>query len=67
LHLGGALGHRVLAMLDHVSHWSWGNAETQPWYDSVDLFRQPRPAQWAPVVQRVAARLKTAMESDRKA
>ncbi|WNC88784.1 hypothetical protein RI103_13845 [Paraburkholderia sp. FT54] len=67
LHLGGALGHRVLAMLDHVSHWSWGNAETQPWYDSVDLFRQPQPAQWAPVVKRVTARLKTTMASDRKA
>ncbi|MFM0240350.1 tetratricopeptide repeat protein [Paraburkholderia phytofirmans] len=59
LHLGGALGHRVLAMLDHVSHWSWGNEEAQPWYDSVELFRQPQPAQWAPVVERVAARLKT--------
>ncbi|HEX7912041.1 MAG TPA: hypothetical protein VF534_28660 [Paraburkholderia sp.] len=57
LHLGGALGHRVLAMLDHVSHWTWGNAEAQPWYDTVELFRQPRPGAWAPVVERVAARL----------
>ncbi|MFM0335738.1 hypothetical protein [Paraburkholderia fungorum] len=56
LHLGGALGLPVLAMLDHVSHWSWGN-ETQPWYDSVELFRQPRPGDWASVVERVAARL----------
>ncbi|ASL43097.1 Beta-barrel assembly-enhancing protease [Burkholderia sp. AD24] len=53
LHLGGALGRPVLAMLDHVSHWSWGNAETQPWYDSLELFRQPRPGDWAPVVERV--------------
>ncbi len=57
LHLGGALGLPVLAMLDHVSHWSWGNEETQPWYDSIELFRQPRPGLWAPVVERVAARL----------
>ena len=57
LHLGGALGRPVLAMLDHVSHWCWGNEETQPWYDSVDLFRQPRPGAWEPVVERVAARL----------
>ena len=64
LHLGGALGHRVLAMLDHVSHWSWGNEEAQCWYDSVDLFRQPQPAEWAPVVERVAARLETMMASD---
>jgi tetratricopeptide (TPR) repeat protein len=58
LHLGGALGRPVLAMLDHVSHWSWGNAETQPWYDSVELYRQPEPGAWAPVVERVAARLR---------
>ncbi|REE19857.1 hypothetical protein B0G71_2973 [Paraburkholderia sp. BL27I4N3] len=67
LHLGGALGHRVLAMLDHVSHWSWGNDEAQPWYDSVELFRQPQPAQWAPVVERAAARLKTLMAANRTA
>ncbi len=58
LHLGGALGRPVLAMLDHVSHWCWGNAEAQPWYDSVELYRQPQPGAWAPVVERVAARLK---------
>ncbi|WP_260853936.1 hypothetical protein [Paraburkholderia sp. BCC1886] len=54
LHLGGALGRPVFAMLDHVSHWSWGNVEKQSWYDSVRLFRQPRPGDWAPVVDRVA-------------
>lgn len=59
LHLGGALGRPVLAMLDHVSHWCWGNEEAQPWYDSVELFRQPRPGAWAPVVERVAAQLRT--------
>lgn len=58
LHVGGALGRPVLAMLDHVSHWCWGNEEQQPWYDSVELYRQPRPGDWAPVVERVAARLK---------
>jgi tetratricopeptide (TPR) repeat protein len=57
LHLGGALGRPVLAMLDHVSHWCWRNAESQPWYDSVELFRQPKPGEWAPVVERVVARL----------
>jgi ADP-heptose:LPS heptosyltransferase len=66
LHLGGALGHTVFAMLDHVSHWSWGNEETQPWYDSVELFRQPQPARWAPVVERVAARLEKMVASGRR-
>jgi hypothetical protein len=54
-------------MVDHVSHWSWGNEETQPWYDSVEPFRQPQPGQWAPVVERVAARLTTMMAPDRTA
>jgi tetratricopeptide (TPR) repeat protein len=58
LHLGGALGRPVLAMLDHVSHWCWGNAEAQPWYDCVELYRQTEPGAWEPVVERVAARLK---------
>lgn len=66
LHLGGALGHTVFAMLDHVSHWSWGNEETQPWYDSVDLFRQPQPARWAPVVERVAERLQKMIAAGRR-
>jgi hypothetical protein len=57
LHLGGALGRPVLAMLDHVSHWCWGVGETQRWYDSVELFRQPSAGAWAPVVERVAQRL----------
>ncbi|WP_144145284.1 hypothetical protein [Paraburkholderia sp. BCC1884] len=57
LHLGGALGQPVFAMLDHVSHWSWGNEESQAWYDSVEMFRQPEPGAWAPVVERVVARL----------
>lgn len=57
LHLGGALGVPVYAMLDHVSQWAWGSAEKQRWYDSVTLFRQPRPGDWQPVVARVAQAL----------
>jgi tetratricopeptide (TPR) repeat protein len=57
LHLAGALGRPVLAMLDHVSHWCWGIDESQRWYRSVELFRQPSAGGWAPVVERVAARL----------
>lgn len=57
LHLGGALGRPVLALLDHVSHWSWGTQEQHPWYDSVELYRQPQPGIWSPVVERAVARL----------
>lgn len=58
LHLGGALGVPVFAMIDRVSQWAWGKAETQRWYESVILFRQPEPGNWNPVVSRVAARLR---------
>lgn len=57
LHLGGALGKPVLAMIDCASHWCWGEDETQPWYDSVRLVRQRAPGDWAPVVDRVGAAL----------
>jgi tetratricopeptide (TPR) repeat protein len=57
LHLAGALGRPVLAMLDHVSHWCWGAGESQRWYRSVELFRQPSVGDWASVVERVAERL----------
>lgn len=58
LHLGGALGVPVFAMLDYVSHWCWGNGEAQPWYDSVTLFRHSRPGDWSSVVARVADALR---------
>lgn len=67
LHLGGALGVPVLAMLDCVSQWAWGTRETQRWYDSVTLFRQPRPGDWQPVVARVAQRLAALAAAARKA
>ncbi|WP_321793497.1 tetratricopeptide repeat protein [Caballeronia sp. J97] len=57
LHLAGALGKPVLAMIDRASHWCWGTGETQPWYDSVRLIRQRAPGEWAPAVARVAAAL----------
>jgi hypothetical protein len=40
-----------------VSHWCWGVGESQRWYGSVELFRQPSAGEWAPVVERVAERL----------
>ncbi len=57
LHLGGALGRPVLAMIDLASHWCWGTGETQPWYDSVQLLRQHVAGDWRPVVERVADEL----------
>jgi tetratricopeptide (TPR) repeat protein len=57
-HLAGALGVPTCLMIDHVSAWFWGG-ETQrtPWYDSVELFRQPAIGAWAPVLAKVRERL----------
>jgi Flp pilus assembly protein TadD len=57
-HLAGALGVPTCLMIDHVSAWFWGN-ETQrtAWYDSIELIRQPSIGAWAPVIERVRARL----------
>jgi hypothetical protein len=57
-HLAGALGVPTCLMIDHVSAWFWGvGAPVTPWYDSIELFRQPAVGAWAPVVARVRARI----------
>lgn len=57
-HLAGALGVPTCLMIDHVSAWFWGSeAAVTPWYDSIELFRQPAVGAWAPVVARVRARI----------
>ncbi|MEI6002321.1 ADP-heptose--LPS heptosyltransferase [Paraburkholderia bengalensis] len=59
-HLAGALGVPTWLMLDHVSAWFWGE-ETQrtPWYQTVELFRQPSVGAWAPVLEQVRTRLES--------
>ena len=57
-HLAGALGVPTCLMIDHVSAWFWGDqVQRTPWYDSVELFRQPAIGAWAPVLASVRARL----------
>jgi tetratricopeptide (TPR) repeat protein len=57
-HLAGALGVRTCLMIDHVSAWFWGDeSPATPWYDSIELIRQPRVGDWTPVVEAVRERL----------
>jgi len=57
-HLAGALGVPTCLMIDHVSAWFWGDqTQRTPWYDSVELFRQPAIGAWAPVLASVRERL----------
>jgi len=57
-HLAGALGVPTCLMIDHVSAWFWGSdSAATPWYDSIELFRQPTVGAWAPVVAQVRERI----------
>lgn len=57
-HLAGALGVPTCLMIDHISAWFWGNEATlTAWYDSIELFRQPRIGDWAPVVANVREKI----------
>lgn len=54
LHLGGALGKPVWALLPFVPEWRWlREREDSPWYASVRLFRQQRIDDWPSVIAKV--------------
>ncbi len=59
-HLAGALGARVWVLLPFSAEWRYlRSANSMPWYSSARLFRQPRPRDWAAVMDRVARALQT--------
>jgi hypothetical protein len=59
-HLAGALGLPVWTLLHSDCDWRWmDQIENTPWYPTMRLFRQPRQGDWTPVIERVAAELRT--------
>lgn len=62
-HLSGALGRPTWTLLHSNADWRWfRHREDSPWYPTMRLWRQPRPGDWAEVVERVAAELRRRCE-----
>lgn len=53
-HLAGALGKSTRVLLCFNPCWRWLlGRDDSPWYPSLRLYRQDRPRDWAPVLERV--------------
>jgi hypothetical protein len=59
-HLAGALARPVWTLLPFQCDWRWMIAgDRSPWYPTMRLFRQARPGDWQPVIERVRLALET--------
>ena len=58
VHLAGALGIDTWCLTPTYCAWRYQCRGPMPWYGSVEMWRQEQPNEWAPVIQRVAARLR---------
>jgi len=57
VHIAGAIGKETWMLLPYRYEWRWGlEGESNPWYDSVKVIRQPSPGAWAPVLSRIFGR-----------
>jgi ADP-heptose:LPS heptosyltransferase len=58
VHLAGASGRTAWVLVPEPADWRWLlDREDSVWYPTLRLFRQTAPAEWAPVVQRMAREL----------
>lgn len=56
--LAGAMGAPVAVLVEHEPDFRWSRSgESTPWFPSARVFRQERPGQWEPVIERVRGAL----------
>lgn len=66
VHLAGALGKPVWAMIPYAPDWRWLlNREDSPWYPSLRLFRQQTRGDWVGVVNCIAEKLEVLSRAGR--
>jgi ADP-heptose:LPS heptosyltransferase len=58
-HVAGAIGVPAALVLPYAPDWRWllGRSDT-PWYESIKIYRQQKPYDWAGVIEAVAADLR---------
>ncbi|EPY01138.1 tetratricopeptide repeat protein [Magnetospirillum fulvum] len=52
VHLAGALGRPVWAVLGDRPYWLWGQGDRTPWYESVRLVRRSASESWQSAISR---------------
>jgi len=57
-HLAGAMGRPAWTLLKFAPDWRWLlEREDSPWYPTMRLFRQQKPADWSPVIDALVGAL----------
>ena len=59
-HIAGGLTTPTWLLEAYESEWRWGLADVSPWYESVRVFRQPKPGDWSGVIQKARDELRAA-------
>ena len=55
VHVAGALGRPVWAIIPFAPDWRWGlEGDATAWYQSAELWRQPEPQYWESIIARLS-------------